>query len=89
MYAIPKGLDTAHDPTLLSAGILAELGIYITIRSKMFKEYLENIAPYYPMIQFDREELVLHEPFCQLTHRREELAERRSVLKRAVRENEE
>ena len=61
IYAIQKGVDTAHDHTLLSAGILAELGIYTTIRSKILKESLENISPYYPTIQYDREELVLHE----------------------------
>ncbi|KAG6990925.1 hypothetical protein G7Y79_00060g092290 [Physcia stellaris] len=88
MYAIPKGLDTAHDRTLLSAGILAELGTYITIRSKVLQESLEDIARYYPMVPFDKEELVLHEPFCILLHYRRELAERLGALERAVRENE-
>ena len=88
MYAIPQDADTAHTRTLLSAGILAELGTYITIRSRVLIESLENIAPYYPMVSFVKDELVLHEPFCILLHYHEELAERRGVLERAVHENE-
>ena len=83
MYAIPKDIDKSHIAGL-SSGVLAELGTYITIRSKFILDCLQDMVQYYPHISFQNDELVIAEPFCMLLHYRQEMIERCDELKRAA-----
>lgn len=83
MYAIPNE-TTITDDAAISETVIAELGTYITIRSRFLLDYLKHIVVYYPTVSFDTEELVLEEPFCVLLHYREELRERSSSIEKAI-----
>ena len=51
MYALPKGRDIAQMPSS-GTEVLAEIGIYITIRSKLVLDILQDIVDYYPACHF-------------------------------------
>ena len=74
-YVIPERIKTADDITI-SEAVLAYLGTYITIRSRLVIEYLKHTVLYYPAVSFDTDELVLEEPFCVLLHYQPELQDR-------------
>ena len=80
MYAVPRTGD-ASMASSTSTDVLAELGVYLTIRSKIILDTLQSIVPYYPTQSFSNDDLVLQEPFCPLLHYHEELKERRDYLK--------
>ena len=85
MYAVPK-LISLTDVAMISEAVLAELGTYITIRSRLLLDILRNTVQYYPTVSFDAEELVLEEPFCVLLHYRNELRERLESAEKAASE---
>ena len=80
MYAIPRTGDASKAPST-STDVLAELGVYLTIRSKMILDTLQDLIPYYPTQSFANDDLVLQEPFCPLLHYYEELKVRRDSLR--------
>ena len=83
MYAIPKGKEITPKP-FLSTEVLAEVGTYITIRSKMILDTLQEIAAYYPKLSYQNDELIVQEPFCVLLHYHREILRRRDDLKAAA-----
>ena len=85
MYAIPNEIIITDD-AITSEAVLAELGTYITIRSRFLLDYLKHVVLYYPTVSFDTEELLLEEPFCVLLHYRQELREHRDLAGKATSE---
>ena len=92
MYVIPKPNPYSIKERPLEDGIsqpievLAEVGTYMTIRSKFVLDILRDVVRYHPSLPPRTVELVLQEPFCMLLHHHEELAERRDELKQAASE---
>ncbi len=92
MYAVPGGNPyiikdrPQEDGIVEPIEVLAEVGTYMTIRSKYVLDILRNIVQYHPSLPPRATELVLQEPFCMLLHHHEELAERRDELKQAASE---
>ena len=83
MYAIPGNRRTMEKNSR-STAVLAEIGTYMTIRSKLVLSILRDIIHYHPSFSPNVDKLVLREPFCLLLHYREELSKRRDELKQAT-----
>lgn len=79
LYAVPDS-NASSIASSTPATVLAEVGIYMVIRSKMILNILKSIIPYYPRRSFLSDELVLAEPFCVLLHYLEELKDRREKI---------
>ncbi len=92
MYAVPEGNPyiikdrPQEDGIVQPIEVLAEVGTYMTIRSKHVLDILRDIVHYHPSLPPRATELVLQEPFCMLLHHHKELAERRDELKQAASE---
>ena len=92
MYAVPE-LDLysrqnkpREDGTSQPIQVLADIGTYMTIRSKYVLDILRDVVHYHPSLSPRANELALQEPFCMLLHYREELAKRRDQLKQSASE---
>lgn len=90
MYAVPE-LDPynfhkkpCENGTSQAIEVLADVGTYMTIRSKFVLDILRDIVHYHPSLSARAKELALQEPFSMLLHYREELAERRDDLKQVA-----
>ena len=64
--------------------VLADVGTYMTIRSKFVLDNLKDIIHYHPSLSLQAEWLTIQEPFCMLLHYRQELTERRDQLKQTA-----
>ncbi len=90
MYAVPGGNPYIYkdkpqeDGIVQPIEVLAEVGTYMTIRSKYVLDILRDIVHYHPSLPPRATELILQEPFCMLLHHHEELAERRDQMKQAA-----
>ena len=82
MYALPKGKEISQMPSSTTE-VHAEIGMYITIRSKMVLDALRDIVGYYPQVSFQNDELILHEPFCVLLHYDKEILQHLDEIKEA------
>ena len=79
-----SGHRRSLDGNSQSTEVLADVGTYMTIRSKFVLDNLKDIIYYHPSLSLQAKELILQEPFCMLLHYRQELAERRDQLKQAA-----
>ena len=93
MYAIPAPnpysiKERPHEDGISQPiEVLAEVGTYMTIRSKFVLDILRDVVRYHPSLTPRTVEMVLQEPFCMLLHHDEELARRRDKLKQAASES--
>lgn len=90
MYAVPEfpSYSIQQKPRGYSAlqpvEVLADVGTYMTLRSKFVLDTLREIVHYHPSLSPRANELALQEPFSMLLHYREELARRRDELKQTA-----
>ena len=84
MYASSIGKIPQEDGIFQPIKVTAEVGTYITIRSKYVLDILRDIVDYPRSLPPRATKLVLQEPFCMLLHHRVELAEHRDKLKQAA-----
>lgn len=84
LFASPTSLrpqpDLAQNDTLVK--IRAKIRTYITIRSKLLLQTLQQIVTYYPLLSNWQNSLILQEPFCVLLHYRPELTEHKEKLQK-------